>query len=411
MALGIAVDDFNITLTVTGGVVLLLGLSAGYVKNRLWVSDPALCVLVGMILGPLAGLASLDDLPFSADLLLVEAARTTLALAVMGAALRLPSDYMKRCWREMALVLGLGMPLMWLLASGVAWLVLPFSLLNCLLIGAILSPTDPVLAASILTGRTAESNIPVRLRHSLTSESGANDGLALLWVMLPILLMTRQPSEALRHWMLEVLAWEIGGGVVLGIIGGYVAGRIFQWANSKPDSDQQSTLTIAVALAITLLGALKLANTDGILGVFVAGVMLNGVIPEKEQRHEHVQEAMSRFFDLPIFVMFGLLLPLEGWRGLGWPGVVFAVAVIFVRRMPVWLVLAPWLKSIEGSREGLFAGWFGPMGISSIYYALVASDTTGWQPVWPVVSLAVFASLVAHGVSATPFAQRLPPPA
>jgi hypothetical protein len=74
--------------------------------------------------------------------------------------------------------------------------MLSVPLLTALLIGSVLAPTDPVLADSIIAGKTAEENVPERLRNSITAESGANDGLALLLVMMPILLLTKSPGDA-----------------------------------------------------------------------------------------------------------------------------------------------------------------------------------------------------------------------
>ena len=95
-----------------------------------------------------------------------------------------------RHWRELLVVLGLGMPVMWLASSTLVYLVLGVPLLLALLIGAVLTPTDPVLSDSIVTGRLANETVPGRLRHAISAESGANDGLALLLMMLPVALLT-----------------------------------------------------------------------------------------------------------------------------------------------------------------------------------------------------------------------------
>ncbi len=115
---------------------------------------------------------------------MLEAARVTLGLAVMGAALRLPRGFVLRRWRDLALVLGVGMPLMWLATSVAAWVFLPLPPLACLVIGSVMTPTDPVISSSIVTGRIADRNIPPRIRGLITAESGANDGLALLFLTL-----------------------------------------------------------------------------------------------------------------------------------------------------------------------------------------------------------------------------------
>jgi sodium/hydrogen antiporter len=116
-----------------------------------------------------------------------------------------------------------------------------------------------------------------------------------------------------------------------------------------------------------VLGAAELIGLDGILATFVGGLVFHAVAAsetsEAKERQEHVQEAITRFFDLPIFVLLGMALPWEGWIELGWGGLLLAVAVLLLRRLPAVLVLRPLLgQAVRGRGETLFLGWFGPIG-------------------------------------------------
>jgi NhaP-type Na+/H+ or K+/H+ antiporter len=333
-----------------------------------------------------------------------QVARVTLAISVMGAALRLPEGYVRRHWRELTLI---GLPLMSLSGSVLAYLILPVPLLTAFLIGSLLAPTDPILAHSVITGKTADENIPARLRNSITAESGANDGRALLLVMFPVPFLTYPPGEAVAHWLTETVAWGVLGAIAVGLGLGWLAGKMLVWAYAQPFSERVSGLTASVALALATVAWVHLIGSSGILAAFAAGLVFQRFLVRVEDpRTEHVQEAIGRFFDLPVFVLFGLSVPWHDWLALDWTALAFTVAVLLLRRPPVWLLLQPMLRSLENRREALFNGWFGPIGIAALFYAAEATHITELYQVWTLASLVVFASVLVHGISATPLIRR-----
>jgi len=108
---------------------------------------------------------------------------------------------------------------------------------------------------------------------------------------------------------------------------------------------------------------------------------------EAAERQEHFKEAFGRFFDLPVMILFGAVIPWQGWADLGWHGAVFAVGIFLLRRPPVWLLLGrfmPW----AGPPRALFGGWFGPIGGAALFCAVEIQGRMGLHTVWPVVSLA-----------------------
>ncbi|MGE0226808.1 MAG: cation:proton antiporter, partial [Acetobacteraceae bacterium] len=179
-----------VLMVCTFGLLIVLGTTSGVVRSRLWVSEPLICAIAGIALGPWgAGLIRLSPGSDSvAASVLEEVARVTLGIAVIGAAMRLPSDWLRQNWRGLAIILGPVMAMMWVVSGGLAFAILQLPLLTALMIAAAITPTDPVLSAPVLTGRLAETAVPPDVRHSLTAESGINDGLALPLVLLMILL-------------------------------------------------------------------------------------------------------------------------------------------------------------------------------------------------------------------------------
>jgi sodium/hydrogen antiporter len=402
-----------LSLAAVGGLLLLLGLLGGLLKERTPVSEPLIALLAGVLIGPAAlGLLNLADLG-DQTLILEEAALVTLGIALVGVALRLPVGYSRRNWRLLLVLLGIVMPLMWVAGGLLVYLIVGVPFWVAVLIGAIVTPTDPVVASSIVAGGVAERNLPASLRHAISSESGFNDGLALPFVVLPVLVLTEPPGEVLGHWLTHTVLLEIVAGAALAALMGYLAGKTLRWAEKKETMERSSLLTISLALSLTVLGVTELLHLNGVLAAFVAGIVFNfaGSSDAKESQ-EDIQEAISRFFDLPIFVLLGMALPWEGWLGLGWRGLLVVVAVLLLRRLPTVLALRPLLGPLRRqAKDVLFLGWFGPIGAAALYYAAFSFRETGIEEAWVVGSLIICASVLVHGVSATPLTKlygRLP---
>lgn len=399
--------DIWVIVLCTFGLLVALGATSGVINYLLWVSEPLACVLAGVALGPLGfDLLHLNPAanPLHAEILR-EAARFTLAIAVTAAAMRLPQHWLRGNWRSMAVPLLPGMLLMTLAGALVSALTLGLPLLPCLILGAAIAPTDPVLSAPILTGRLAQRAVPDELRHAMTAESGINDGLGLPLVMLPILLMRHGPAEAASDWFWHVLVWEIGGAVLVGFAAGWLTSRCMAWSRNRRDSEEVSLLTVTISLALATTAGVRLLGGDEILAAFVAGAVLNNANRsfQVEEHHEHFTEALGRFFDLPVMILFGAAIPWIAWGNLGWAGAAFAAGILLLRRLPAWLLLGrlmPWTHSV---RSTLFAGWFGPIGAAALFYAMMIQDETGSAALWPAISLAIGASVLAHGVTGTPF--------
>ncbi|MBA2714018.1 MAG: cation:proton antiporter, partial [Rubrobacteraceae bacterium] len=246
-------SELYVSLAAVGGLLLVLGMLGGLLKERTPVSEPFIALLAGVLIGPavfrLLDLAKLGN----ETLILEEAALVTLGIALVGVALRLPVGYASRNWQLLAVLLGIVMPLMWIVSGLMVYLVLGLPFWVSVLIGAIITPTDPVVASSIVSGGVAERNLPAPLRCAISAESGFNDGLALPFVVLPVLVLTRPPGEVLGHWLTHTVLLEIVAGAALAAIIGYVAGKTLRWAERKGTMERTSLLTVSLALSLTVL--------------------------------------------------------------------------------------------------------------------------------------------------------------
>ena len=399
----------DLVLATFGGTVLALGLVAGIVQ-RSPAADPMLAVAAGVAIGP-AGLGLVDPAAWAAPgegaRVVEQAARLTLAIALMGVALRLRREDIVRLARPLAWLLTAGMAAMWLVSSLVAWLAFGASAWLCLLIGAVITPTDPVVASSIVSGRFARSHLRGGLRDTLSLESGANDGLAYPFVMLAVLMLTHPPGEALARWAWEAVLVGVGLAVPIGLALGWGTARLLGLARARGLVEHHSLMTTTIALSLTVLGAAALAGADALVSVFVAGLAYNWADRrDDEGEEEDVQEAIAKLFTRPIFVLLGVLLPWEAWGERPWAFALFALGVLALRRPAAIGALAPVLRSRHAPRDLAFMGWFGPVGVAALFYAMLALRETGHALVWHAAAAAILASVAAHGATAAPLTRR-----
>ncbi len=399
----LSASEIDVALLTVGILVTSLGLFSSVLKQRLYLTEPIVALTVGVLLSP-AVLNWLDLAHWgNPDGILEQGARLAIAIQLMAVALRIPRQYPFKQWRILAVLLGLVMPLMWL-ASGlmVYWIMgVPFGV--AMLIGAVLTPTDPVVSTAVVTGTIAERYLPPRIRHALAAESAINDGMALPFVMLSILLLNRPLGEALGHWFFTTLLWEVGGAVVIGALLGYGAGKLLVWSEVKATADKTSFLTFTLGLTLLVLAGVSLAGGNGILAVFAAGLGLDWAVGAQERsEEENVQDIIDRFFTLYIFVLLGLGLPWQSWLALGWKGVGLAIAILAFRRLPAVLLVRPLLGKLQPLQDALFIGWFGPMGAAAVFYAFLALKETDLEQPWTIGSLVICLSILVHGITAVP---------
>jgi NhaP-type Na+/H+ or K+/H+ antiporter len=355
-------------------------------------------------MGPF-GLDLLDTNQWSIDRfwMLEQFSRGTLAIGLMGVALRLPARTLFRRWRTLMVLLFLAMPLSMCITAGCVHLLVPLSWSAALFLGAIASPTDPVVASSIVTGRYAERVLPLRLRRVISAESGVNDGLAFPLVFLPLALLEEDIFTGLSTWLIQRCLVQVLGGVLLGGIIGQAAGYLLRVAERRHSIRQRSLLGFTLALTLCALGAAYLLGVDDVLAVFVAGLAFDlETTRQDQQREEKIQETVNQFFSVPIFALFGVMLPYQAWMSFGPTSIICCLAILVVRRLPVLFLLRNTLPALPACRDLAFSGWFGPLGVAAIFYIATLNRIQGDTSIWEVGSLMIVTSVVAHGISATP---------
>lgn len=359
------------------------------------ISEPLLGLTAGIVLGPqVTGVFTFPSLAVEQSVL-HEASRILLAISVMAVALRYPFGDIRRHGRALLILLLIVLPVMALVSAGLGWAILGMPVAAAALFGAAISPTDPVLASSVVTGEAAERDLPARDRQLLSVESGSNDGLALPLVL--VALAVAGPLGAGDAFVESV--WQVAGGVALGAGIGWLGGRALRLGARHGAAVGAPALFFTVVLALGILGAAGLLRVDGVLAVFVGGVAFNIVGTGSERAAEvPIDEAINRFAVLPLFVLFGAALPWRQWHELGWQVAVLVLAVLVLRRIPIVLLMKRPLRL--RTPDALYLGWFGPVGVSALFYLTLEADRLGAnETVLAAGSLVLACSTIAFGVT------------
>ncbi|MGK5500013.1 cation:proton antiporter domain-containing protein [Streptomyces sp. URMC 125] len=388
----------DVLLTVVGVLALVVAALSRWIQ-RAPLSAPLLALLTGVLFGPEA--LGVIDLPTVVEghKELHEVSRLLLAVSVMAVALRYPFRAVRARAKPVAALLVAAMAGMALVTTAVSAAALGVGLGAAALLGAALCPTDPVLASSVVTGEPAEKGIAARTRQLLSLESGANDGLALPLVLAAVAIVgPLSGGEALVESL-----WQVLGAVVPGAAAGWSGGRVLRGAERHRTMQSGPLLVYTLLLALLVLGVSGLLRVDGVLAVFVAGLAFNATSPVDERADENkIDEAVNRFVVLPLFVVFGAMVPWREWGELGWwRGALLVLGALLLRRLPILLALKRPLRLTW--RDAAFLGWFGPIGVSALFYLTMEAHRLGADPrVLAAGTLIIAASTLAHGVTTAP---------
>lgn len=377
--------------------------------GRVPVSMPMVFLALGVVLFALVPELPTPD-PVAHPGVTTHLAEVCVLVSLMGAGLALDRPVGWRRWATTWRLIGLTMVASVGLVALLAGQLLGFGMAAALLLGAVLAPTDPVLASEVQVAEPAEDeDAPVEdeARFGLTSEAGLNDGMAFPFTHAAVAVSAVGLSWAgFSHWLAVDVLWRLGVGVAVGLLAGWLLGKLFFDVPVRP-------LRLAdhaegfVALAVTFLtyGAAELAHGYGFVAVFVCACAIRAA--ERSHGYHRVLhswvEQLERLLTVLILVLLGgalargLLAPLQA-RDV----VVVVLVLLVVRPLAGWLGLA---GGRTGPRERAVIAFFGVRGIGSLFYvgwALQHGDFAGPERLWAVVAFTVAASVVLHGLTATP---------
>ncbi|MFN2476989.1 MAG: cation:proton antiporter [Chthoniobacterales bacterium] len=291
---------------------------------------------------------------------------------------------LRRAWRLPGRALLIGLPLTLIGTAVAARYIAGLSWAEALLVGAVLSPTDPVFAAAIV-GR---EEIPARLRHLLNVESGLNDGLALPFVVGLLALLTTGSVHALP------LGGEVASGIGLGVLVPVIAVRLARRRFFAVHESHRTLFAFAVGMLIFSVAPLTHANSY--LAAFAAGITLVTMLPKIREVFYPFSEPLTELLKLAALLVFGALISGEVIHDLHAADYVFGfVALVLIR--PIAIALAV-IGSDLTWRETLVAGWFGPKGFASVVYGLMVLQQNPPRAHYlaHLIAIVVIGSIVAH---------------
>jgi NhaP-type Na+/H+ or K+/H+ antiporter len=387
-------EAFDTAVLALGGLLMGGALLSGLAR-RSFLSLTALFVLCGFALGE-GGLEVLEFDP--RDGFVQALATVALVVILFRDGLAVEGEMLQTEWRLPLRKLALAMPITAVIVAVSAHVLTDLGWTECFLLGALLSPTDPVLSSSVVTN----PRVPRVIRHSLNLESGLNDGLAL-----PAVLAF---SAALRLGEDDFVWWEfvlrdVTAGLATGLLVGYVASRLLPRPCGLGDSipDHQTTLyALGTAFATYGIAVGLLPQANGLIAVFVCAIVLGIRRPDVRITFETLSEDIVEIVKLGVFVVFGALLTFDGLFGDGFAAVaIVGVTLLVARPVAIWLAL---LGAGLPASWTLFMAWFGPKGVATMTFSLLvlADAIPANERLFNIAALCVFVSILAHGLSDTP---------
>lgn len=372
------------------------------------ITGPLVFAVAGYALGnPDWGPLSVDVEAPSVHLL----AELTLALLLFSDAARVNVSRLKQDIRLPGRLLALGLPLSVILGSLLAaWLFDDFTWALAGFVGATLAPTDAALSAQVINDR----RIPMRLRRALNVESGLNDG-----IVTPVVTFTLAVAAGQLGIDSHDGAADHGGGALLelavGVVAGLAVGTMSAWLLTVGSRRHWMTTgarplgTLAAALGSFALAVAFSGN--GFIAAFLAGIAFRAMLDEQTVDADaavELPELVGEVLAFAVWFLFGAALVPIALHNFGFTLLAYAVlSLTVVRIVPVALSL---LGAGLDRRTVAFVGWFGPRGLASVVFALLAVEQLGEiavvERVVAVVALTVFLSVVLHGVTAGPLGRR-----
>jgi len=385
------VTDFEAATLVFGALLIAGALGSG-LAHRSFLSMTAVFVVAGFVLGD----GGFGVLEFDAGSeFVVDLATVALVVILFRDGLEVEAEMLQTAWRLPVRKLVLAMPITGALVALAAHTLTNLSWTESFLLGALLSPTDPVLSSSVVTN----PRVPRLVRHSLNLESGMNDGLALPAVLAFSAALSTTGGDFVWY---EFVLQDVGLGFAFGLGMGFVAAWLMPRGRGVlagiPDH-HKSLYVLGVAFATY---GVTVTSGNGFIAVFVCAITLGIRRPDLGHTFEERAADLVEVVKLGIFVVFGSLLTVDRLFGDGWAAVAIAVfTLLMARPIAIWIALVG--VRVDTATKA-FMAWFGPKGVATMTFALfvLGSEVPEGERIAGLAALVVFVSIIAHGLTDHP---------
>ncbi|MDA1360926.1 cation:proton antiporter [Glycomyces luteolus] len=387
-------------LTVLTVVIVIYTLVASKL-DRWWITGPMVFVAAGALLGP----GGLDLLPLSlSNRAVLTITELTLALLLFTAASTVPLRDVRDDLGLPNRLLFIGLPLTIIAGAVAAHLVFPgVTWAAAALIATILAPTDAALGLAVVTDKA----VPVRIRRALNIESGLNDGIATPIVTLFIAMVVAEESLGDKSWGLEAVK-EIGLAIAAAAVVGYLGGALLSHAKARGWTSVVSEQICILALALLAYQGSVAIGGNGFVAAFVGGLLFGAATQRRLAERTEFTETLGLSAGFVVWSLFGALFVGELLvHVLSARPIFYAILSLTVIRM------VPVLIAMIGTRLRpatlVFMGWFGPRGLASVVFTLLALEEFeegNGRLLVETATWTILLSVVLHGLSASPLAAR-----
>ncbi|MFC8045380.1 cation:proton antiporter [Nocardia sp. NPDC057353] len=394
------------------GIALLLAATLPRLFKDRAITAPMLVVGIGALAGLAIGRTGIDVVsPLSHPAVIEHLAELCVIVALMGVGLAIDRPLHWRTWRSTWHLLLIAMPVCIAAVAVLGWWAVALPPAAAVLLGAVLAPTDPVLASDVQVegptpGEGADSEDD-EVRFALTSEAGLNDALAFPFVYLAIMLATAGP---LLTWLPGWVAWDLIGKVVVGAAAGWIAGDLlgrgfFRFPIRNARLADRGEPIVALAAVLAVYGLTELIGGYGFIAVFACAIAIRRIERDNDYHEEmhSLVEQLEHVLTLVVLLLLGAALTSGLLAALDWRGALLGILLVFVvRPAAAWLSLrrCPELDA----RERRVTAFFGVRGIGSVYYVAYALAQTDFgqagETIWAVTAFTIVLSVLVHGASA-----------
>jgi NhaP-type Na+/H+ or K+/H+ antiporter len=402
-------EAYHIALATFGAAIIVAFWLPRLFSGREPAASALLIILGAAAFAIVPGMSQMWD-PREAPKVWERLSELAVIVALFGTGLRIDrlTDYER--WKPTVRLLVIAMPLTILAVAALGYWWAGMTVAGAILLGAVLAPTDPVLAGDVQVGPPTEGGEhPVRF--TLTTEAGLNDGLAFPFVYLGLLVGAQGfvLGDVATEWLPRDVIYRIAVGALSGGAVGWLLGKfLFAIPRNNPLADTASGV-LSLAIVLVAYGATELLEGYGFVAAFVAGLALRRI----EKHHEfhgklHMfTEAIEHALTAILLLLVGGVLPVL-WPELDWVHVGIALALILVIRPVVgWITLA---GTNLGGRARFVVGAYGVRGIGSIYYLGYATSHLAFVnegQLWATIALTILLSTVVHGLTAGAAVERV----
>jgi len=377
-------------------IILFFGLFSK-VAERSVITAPMVFVSIGLLLGPLG--LSLLHVDIEAEAIQLLAEITLVIILFVDASFISLTDIKSRLQGLPSRLLLLGLPLTMVLGSITALLLFPgYDVWLLVVLALILSPTDAALGQAVVKS----PKVPRNIRDSISTESGLNDGISLppIFVCLAVIASGLGHISNEGQWY-TFMALQLTLGPLIGSGIGFFGGRMIEFAHKRDWMDTVFQRLTCLSIAILAYAVAELFEGNGFIAAFCAGLFLGVKNTNVRARIQEFGETEGQMFTLFVFVILGVIIIPDFAPQWDLKALIYAVlSLTVIRIVPVFICL---IGSGLSNYSKFFIAWFGPRGIASILYLLIALEQigrTGHEYILSIIVLTVLLSIFAHGITA-----------